>query len=183
MAKNTQDREDLLRDGTQFVRRVELEVRQLSEAKVAPGNDPPPTIVFCGFRDNDAFSVYWGQDTVIQFNANGELRRAFWRDGKIASFKHALHWLNSEGDGRVRLARTAFTEDESREFKLLVERVLSDLMSALDDLAATESTRSTLRGQIPDEAVVPEVRAWLASRTTPIEFAMHPGVGKKSASP
>lgn len=179
MAKEPQDREDLLRDGTQFVRRLEIEVRTATVR-----DTDQPTIVFCGFRENGALSVYWGQDTVIQFNASGQLRRAFWRDRMVATYKHQLHWLKSEGEGRVRLKRIPFSANESQEFDRVAKRVLEDLDTELN--AASRGADANLRGQFPEGAdVVAEVCAWLAARNLAelgIQYAMHPGVGKKVGS-
>ena len=173
MAKETEDREDLLRDGTQFARRLELEILR---------DDNPPLKVFCGFRDNDAFSVYWGQDTVVQFNTNDELRRAFWRDQMIATYKHKLHWLKSENAGRVQLKRVLFTDKESEEFDGLARQILKELETVLNSLSSSEQAKVT--GQFPaDDDVISEVRRWIAATNSAengIEYAMHPGVGKKA---
>ena len=66
MAKDAHDREDLLRDATGYVHRVEFTIPDRDE------------LVFCGFRQCGAFSLYWTQADVLQFNSAGELRRAFW---------------------------------------------------------------------------------------------------------
>ena len=70
MAREEQDREDLLREATAFVDRAEFAVA---------GFESP---VFVGFRENSAASVYFGPDRVYHFNADGELRRAY-RDGLL----------------------------------------------------------------------------------------------------
>ena len=176
MAKDTEDREDLLRDGTQFPRRLELELFE----QALQVDDAHVTTVFCGFRENGAFSVYWGQDTVIQFNTSGELRRAFWQDQMIATYKHHPHWLKSEGTGRVRLSRVPFTNDESRELNCLADEVLQSLTAALEGCG--DDGRAKIKGQFPQDVdVATDVRQWLAARRTGskgIEYALHPGVGK-----
>jgi hypothetical protein len=65
MARESHDREDLLREATALVRRCEL---------TTP--DEPESIVL-GFRSPPSFSVYFGGDTHYQFNSQGELRRAY----------------------------------------------------------------------------------------------------------
>lgn len=65
MAREEQDREDLMREATALVRRIELRV---------PGE---PHEVVVGFRRDGACSFFFGPDPVYQFNACGELRRGY----------------------------------------------------------------------------------------------------------
>src|SRR4051794_11750471 len=65
MARNEADREDLLREATALVERIEL--------TIAGFNEP----IVCGFRRDGSASFYFGADPVYQFNAAGQLRRAF----------------------------------------------------------------------------------------------------------
>jgi hypothetical protein len=68
MAKYTSHREDLMREATALVDRVEF---------LAPDN----TAVVVGFRSDGACSVYFGDQPVYQFSSERKLRRAF--DGEI----------------------------------------------------------------------------------------------------
>src|SRR5687768_8047260 len=65
MSRTESDREDLLREATALVERAELQVAGLGE----------PIVV--GFRRDGAASFFFGADPVYQFNAAGELRRAY----------------------------------------------------------------------------------------------------------
>lgn len=65
MARDEQDREDLMREAVALRERIELRIF---------GFDPLVTI---GFRDNTAMSLFIGQDPVYQFDSLGRLRRAF----------------------------------------------------------------------------------------------------------
>ena len=65
MARNQSDREDLLREATALVERAELRISGWSE----------PVVV--GFRRGGGASLFFGGKEVYQFNAGGELRRAF----------------------------------------------------------------------------------------------------------
>ena len=65
MSRRELDREDLLREATALVERAELQVQGFDE----------PVIV--GFRKDCAASIFFGADPVYQFNAAGELRRAY----------------------------------------------------------------------------------------------------------
>jgi hypothetical protein len=75
MARQEQDREDLMREAVALVDRVELSV---------DGSDQLVTI---GFRSNSAMSIFFGQDPVYQFDPEGRLRRAF-VDGLLYRSQH-----------------------------------------------------------------------------------------------
>ena len=83
MARHESDREDLMREATALVRRVELEV---------PGEPEP---VVCGFRADGRLSIYFGGDPVYHFDADGRLRRAF----------AAGHLFRTQGTTLARLTR------------------------------------------------------------------------------
>lgn len=162
MAKDAHDREDLLRDASAFAVRIEFEF----------GNsNSTPTNVFCGFRDNGALSVYWDQDTVLQFNTRGELRRAYWQERMVATYKHQPHWLESDSSGRVRLRRIEFTPNETQQFR-------TESTSLLLQLGDSINHDPIVVGQVPEDANVKDkVQEWLSANAT-LKFAMHPGVGK-----
>jgi hypothetical protein len=67
MAQEESDREDLLREATALVQRVEL-----APVVAAPGEH-----VVAGFRAGGALSIYFGSDPAYHFNSRGQLRRAF----------------------------------------------------------------------------------------------------------
>lgn len=70
MARNESDREDLIKEATGLPERIELQI---------PGQ---PELVFAGFRRDGCLSVYFGQDSMLQFSPDDGLRRAF-RDGAL----------------------------------------------------------------------------------------------------
>ena len=158
MAKDAEDREDLLRDATAYVTRIEFNV---------PGVDDE---IFCGFRENHAFSLYWGQDTVLQFNANAELRRAYWRNRMIASFKHQLHWLDRDANAaRVRLQRVPLTE---KEVSKLFDAYASCRKTIVETITREEHS---IVGEFPKEGNVSDrVAQWLREHES-IKLALHPG--------
>ena len=165
MAKDAHDREDLLKDATAYSHRIELKLDGVDEA------------VFCGFRDGGALSFYWTPDDVFQFNFDRELRRAFWRERMIGCYKQHPHWLEPEGEGRVRLRRIPLSEHEVVEFTKTLEAALSGLQDAL------RSECFHVSGAVPAaDTVVEMIEAWL-SEAWPLEasvrFALHPGVGRK----
>jgi len=65
MAREEEPREDLLREATALVERVELQIEGFAETIVA------------GFRRDGAASFYFGQDFVFQFNTANQLRRGY----------------------------------------------------------------------------------------------------------
>ena len=65
MARHESDREDLMREATALVRRVELAL---------PGR---PEHVVCGFHSDGRLSIYFGPDPVYHFDTAGRLRRAY----------------------------------------------------------------------------------------------------------
>src|SRR5688500_8421146 len=65
MAQRESNREDLMREATALIERAEL---------VLPGAAEP---VVVGFRRDGSASFFFGADPVYQFNAAGELRRAY----------------------------------------------------------------------------------------------------------
>jgi hypothetical protein len=102
MAREEQDKEDLLREATALIERVEL--LDTSHA------DQRHTITV-GFRRNGAASYFFDADPVYQFDARRELRRGF-RRGKL---------LKAEQGRLVELTRTR-TPTET----ILERRDLSD---------------------------------------------------------
>ena len=92
MARESHDREDLLRDATAYVSRMQLAV-DLGNGTVE---------VFAGFHSTGAFSLYFNQDPVYHFNRSGELRRAFVDDelikaeaGSLVGMRRAARRLRS----------------------------------------------------------------------------------------
>jgi hypothetical protein len=65
MARTESDREDLMREAVALPRRVQLQI---------DGHDDP---VVAGFFRDDRLAIYFGEDPVFQFDADGRLRRAF----------------------------------------------------------------------------------------------------------
>ena len=162
MAKQPQDREDLMRDASNLTQRIELRVT---------GVEP---LVVCGFRDDGSLSIYWGQDEVIQFNSLAELRRGFWQERIIATYRHELHWLTrGASEGRAKLNRERFSESDQREYLELVQARLEQLHSAVDTGAGTVTRQHPLGA-----AIDVRLRDWLATHRKPLRLAMHPGLAR-----
>ncbi|WP_145275284.1 hypothetical protein [Planctomycetes bacterium SV_7m_r] len=76
MARESKDREDLLREGTAMPIRGRLVIQQRE--------------IVMGFRSAGAFSLYCDQDPVFQFNAHSELRRVFFQGRKLKAAQGSL---------------------------------------------------------------------------------------------
>src|SRR5262245_23531542 len=103
MARQESAREDILREATALVERVELQVP----------NAPEHVVV--GFRRNGAASVFFGADPVYQFNEAGELRRAYVGGELYKAERGGLVALCRErGEREVALVRRELANDEMR---------------------------------------------------------------------
>jgi hypothetical protein len=163
MANQESDREDLLREATALVERVELAF----DAADGVGEN-----VVAGFRRDGSASFFFGADPVYQFNAAGELRRAYCDgllykavSGRLAS----LDRLRQRGE--VQLVRHDLTDEEQRAF-------LTAMKSRLECIATLlRAGRFEVAGQVPEQGgAIDRVIAWL-ERVDSIPIAATPNVG------
>jgi hypothetical protein len=161
MARDTHEREDLLRDAIALVPRVMLRVK-LGGRNVD---------VFAGFR-GESLSLYFGDDPVYHFNDRGELRRAF-VDGRLIKAENGrlVSLERKRGDTETVLERQVGGEEADRS-------LLAELSPMLDELAAEMSAgRVEVIGQIPDDGnAAARLGAWLTQHTKPT-IAASPHVG------
>ena len=158
MARKESDREDLLREATALVERIEL----------APAHAEGDHVV-AGFRADGAISFYFGADPVYQFNSHGQLRRAFCDGHLLKAERGRLVSLRRVRDGNeVQLRRHELTNDEQVEF-------LSSASQRLRELAKRcENQVLVIVGQVPQDAdVFGRVMTWLANRRD-LEIAQSP---------
>ena len=105
MAKNEQNREDLMREASALSPRAELATPAFAES-----------IVF-GFRSSGGLSIFFGADPVYQFNSTGELRRAFVRGDLFKSVKGRLQRLHRERNAnQVTLWQSELDDNQQNEF-------------------------------------------------------------------
>ncbi len=136
MARETHDREDLLRDATAFVSRVQLKLP----------SSRSPVEVFVGFRSDGAASFYFDQDPVYHFNRSGELRRAFVDELLIKADSGQLVTMRREREGgEVAMVTRALTGEQQAQFCRHALQQLGELREAL------ELGRATVEGSITDE--------------------------------
>jgi hypothetical protein len=158
MARESADREDLLREATALLERAELQVIGFDEPIVA------------GFRRDGAASFYFGPNVVYQFNANKELRRGFLDERLYKATGGRLAALTPiRSAEQTELRRHDLSDAEAQKF---LSDVAIRLKQFLKSLTASEFT---LIGQVPsDSDVVDKIRRWLAELPEQISIAGSP---------
>jgi hypothetical protein len=147
MAREESEREDLLRDATALVERIEL-----SPIGVDGGEH-----VVAGFRREGGVSLYFGSGSAYHFNSCGDLRRAFANGLLIKAERGRLVSLDRRRqDGEVQLVRRALSDIEQSQFLSDIEWRLTDVMRQCES-----GTWITI-GQVPEGAdVLGRLRDWL----------------------
>ncbi len=140
MARQEHDREDLLREATALVQRVQWLVAGL----------PEPVVV--GFRRDGCGSIYLGGDEAYHFNTRGALRRAFVSGVLYKAERGTLVAMQRQRRAHaVELCSRRLSAEETAAF---LQRMRDRLGGLADALA-----RGTA---VPDEApLVQRVRVWL----------------------
>lgn len=163
MARQSEDREDLLRDATAFPTRVQLRWRR----------GEVDTVVFAGFRANGAASIYINQDPVYHFNTNGQLRRAFVEDLLIkAEAGRLVRWHRRQGEGEVVMVREEMSKEAQDQF---AHTAIASLHNLRNQLAQRDFQ---IDGQVhPDHAqsALTTLVNFLKQQEK-IEIAAHPGL-------
>lgn len=119
MARQEQDREDLLRDGKQMRLRAECTIDDV--------------VVVIGFRPEGQVSVYVGADPVFQFNRALELRRVFLNGKRYAAIQGKLCELTrSESSDRVRFSSQAILAEVEGEIRAALEFNVGQIQLALE---------------------------------------------------
>jgi len=136
MAREETDREDLLREATALIERIELRVPHEVETVVA------------GFRRNGAASFFFGADPVYQFNTSGELRRAYVAGRLLKAEQGRLVQLTRERTAdAVHLVRHELDATETADVLQRMSDRLAALRNALDG-------PYEIVGQVPNDADV-----------------------------
>lgn len=161
MAKQTHDREDLMRDGTQMPIRGLIVIDQQE--------------VFVGFRTGGQASLYWDQDPVFQFDAEGSLRRAFVDSVRYLAANGKLQSLaspdrNKSTTQRMKLARQTLTGLQTEAILELLLRCLAELRLAHETMARWQTLGAT------PEQFADRVTGWLDSVGDEIRIADSPSI-------
>jgi hypothetical protein len=158
MAREEQDREDLMREATALVERIEFRVEDRT--------------IIVGFRRGGAGSIFFDADPAYHFNGAGELRRAFVDEVLYKAERGQLIGLRRERTAsEVALVSHALPATE-------VVRFLGDLQERLESLrTAIDEHSATVVSQIPtDGPLVDRVTRWLAMLGDAIRIADSPRV-------
>ncbi len=160
MAREEQDREDLMREATALVERVEIRVAYETEN------------VIVGFRRDGSPSFFFGADPVYQFNSRGELRRAFVNGLMYKSQSRRLVSLDRKHlADQTRLISLQLDDKATQDFIDAAEQRLRCLANSITEL------HYELVAKVPTSAdVVGRVRASLDGML-PIQIAKSPRVG------
>ena len=161
MASHEADREDLLRQATALVERVELRYCGCTEPVVA------------GFRRDGSASFFFGVDPVFQFTAAGALRRAYQRGLLYKADRGRLRELARERTANEVVLRSRELSDS--EARALCEGARTQLRVLAETLRAGEFE---LLGQVPAGGqVVERTLVWLAVLPEALAIATRPHAG------
>jgi hypothetical protein len=158
MERRESDREDLLREATALVERIELRIPAEPEQMVV------------GFRRDGSASFFFGAQSAYQFNSSGEFRRGYIGGLLYKAERGQLVSLRRQrSDAEVALIRTELNTDEA-------ERLLADVQRRLLILQqAFLSDSITVIGQIPPDAgLISRITGWLSQMASPLRIAPSP---------
>jgi hypothetical protein len=156
MAQQESPREDLLREATALVERIELIADQARDGKAL--NEAGRPSIVAGFRAGGGLSIFFGEDPAYHFNSAGELRRAY-VDGLIykAIDGQLIALTRVRSADQVELRSHTLAETEQAKFVARMSMRLSDFAAEVD----TKTIQ--IRAQVPTDAnVLDRVRKWLA---------------------
>jgi len=158
MAREEVEREDLLRDATALVERVEIQTTGDSGALVI------------GFRENGCLSFYFGEESAYHFNSAGHLRRAYADRLLYKADRDRLVALEKKRTaGEVHMLRHDLDQVASEEFLAQLRSRLVDVRDAL------EQGDFERVAQVPSDAsVVERVKNWLSQLPPTITVAHSP---------
>lgn len=176
MARQTHDREDLFRDGTQMPYRGRIHIGD--------------TEVVVGFRAGGAASLYWDQDPVFQFNVVQELRRVYFAGDRYAADagklvrllqKRADHGTTTE---QLKLDPATIAADDKDAINSKLQSCLAQLRSSCrpdagDAIGAGETSDQAVwevTGESKSEFLA-RLDRWLGSVANPVVTARGPAVG------
>lgn len=161
MAREELEREDLLREATGLVDRMEVTVPWLDEPLV------------WGFRRNGAPSFFLGQNEVYQFTSDGEFRRGYLAGRLLKAEEGRMVFLHRERtDENTFLVRTEMDDAEHAAILQQMAEQLSRIQTSLERTDFQEVGRV----QSQSEDVVSDVVAWLHKLPQPIRVARTPRV-------
>ncbi|MBT4693306.1 MAG: hypothetical protein HOB73_08185 [Planctomycetaceae bacterium] len=167
MAKQEFDREDILREATVLVNRVELEVS---------GRAADDAIVF-GFRECGSLAIYFGAEPVYQFNADHALRRAYHQGCLLKAVDCLLVNMRRERqDGKLQLLSTSWDEGKTKEFIGQIRQDMSQLVEAIAAGEVQVNRFVTAEQQTTAEILTTQLCNWCHDHLPELQVARVPGV-------
>ena len=166
MAKQNQDKEDILREATALVNRVELKLG---------GEGESDDSVFVGFRRDGAVSFFFGAEPVYQFNTQHAFRRGYYQNTMLKAEQGKLVQLTRSREGeKLVLLRREFNDQQTVEFCEEMRHNLLNLLSVVRD------EKYELMGfVVEDNTVEPlllQVADWIENHARQIRIANVPNV-------
>jgi hypothetical protein len=157
--RHEQDREDLMREATALVERVELAVA---------GMEGHVTV---GFRQDGSASFYFGPDEVYHFNSRQQIRRAYLHGHLLKAVGGVLAQLRRERTPKdVFLLRRDLTLEDTEQIQIRLRQMLSNLF------AAQRAQQVSIVAQVPPDGAVLERAAKLEDELLKAEIAERPNV-------
>ena len=157
MAKQEQDREDLLRDGHQMSIRGETIINGI--------------VVTIGFRSLGQLSMYCGADPVFQFNADHQLRRVFFEGERIAADAGRLVLLQRPTrGGKVQFQAIDVPSAKRDAIVTSLDHWVAELRLA----AANEAVWRVANEE--NDVFIRQLRIWLTKLPVSIDIAATPAV-------
>ena len=153
MALNPQRREDLIRDARQFPQRALFRVMCSSTTSLADMVLATEQVeVFVGVRSSGGWSIYFGEDPVLQFNERNELRRLYFAGVRYAAVSGRLELLHrAERGGRVVFERQVLEPERERELLDVCQGLVGMMVPKLDSfLSARNEDEISLVSQISE---------------------------------
>jgi hypothetical protein len=158
MARQEQDREDLLKEATALVERAELALPDRAEQ------------VIVGFRRDGCASFYFGPDEAYHFNSQLLLRRAY-VDGRLLKAERGrlVALVRHRQAGEVQLLRHELSSEETVQFLDRLITVTGNLRRQL------ERGTYQLIGQVPGNVdVTRRIQTWLEALPATPSIAARP---------
>lgn len=171
MAKQQQDKEDILREATALVNRIEIKFSRDAVSKES---------VFVGFRRDGAISFFFGAEPVYQFNTRHEFRRGYCQGTMLKAVEGKIIQLTRirEGEQLVLLSRdysdqqtAVFLQEMKHALLLLFKEIKGGRWSILGAVVEAGSAEELLQ----------RVADWLEQHTREIQIADAPNVAGSSA--
>ena len=167
MASEEFDREDLMREATGLIDRVEYRVDFI--------DDP---IVF-GFRRDGSVSIFFGQARVYQFNNQNELRRGYLDNQLYKAERGGLVRLTrNRSDNQVQLIRHELSASEQDSFVASAVEFISNFKREI--LLGTAVVSQSVSAQPHEEhgnktdTAVKRITNWLTEWPAEIKIAATP---------